>query len=630
MTAAKKQSEGRVKATVRRVKDGGPVAAAEKVPDLTPEEAEYLIRSSPAFWFATCGHIRNKDRVDERPVPNVLQMRMSAAHEWQRRNGLPSRQIDLKIRQVGGTTMGAAILYHDLRNHAMRTVAIADVLDHSNNLFDMICYYADNDEFDWGSSCEHNLTEATFSNGSVVEKKTAERPSSTRSSTLQGLLASEVAWWPSTRAKSATETLLSLGNSLAKRPHTVGIKESTPAGAYGAFAEDWKDARWPEYDDYWKLYGVENEPGPGNGYIRVFAAWWEFSENEVPVGAQEMAALKAEDTTDEQRVDEERDKAFIVALMEKRGVTDAAEVENMVWRKLAWRRWCVRDADRCRGDLEKFRQEYPSDPVSCWLHSGKPRFNNEGLLRLERMAKGRRPEYGILDLQNDGSVVFRRTDPNEALIAVWEEPRIGCYYGNPIDPMTGKDQTAGAVDPDHNSVGVIRRGYRDGNGVEWNPMLVARVLAPNVMDATPLMDITSRLAKWYGNCLVIPEVNKGLHVVERCKDHNLNIYRRTVGVDKLRETLVDRVGWETNEQTRLQIIEDLADLIRKQAIDIYDPVMVGQLRTFVRNKEGRPEAAPHCHDDDVMMLAIGVHCMDSFTKLNEPKRRVPKNRRDDY
>ena len=598
---------------------------------MTEEEAELAIRASPAFWFATCGHIRNKDRVDERPVPNVLQMRMSAAHEWQRRNGLPSRQIDLKIRQVGGTTFGAAILYHDCRSHPTRAVAIADVLDHSNNLFEMLCYYGLNDEFDWGSSFTNTTMDATVSNGSVIEKKTAERPSSTRSSTLQGLLASEVAWWPNTRAKSASETLLSLGNSLANGVDTVGIKESTPAGAYGAYAEDWQGARWPTYDDYWKLYGVENEPGPGNGYLRVFAAWWEFAENERDISDPKvLAELKEEDTSDEQRVDEERDKGFIRGLMAKRGVVDAEEVERVIWRKLAWRRWCVRDADRCRGDLEKFKQEYPSDPVSCWLHSGKPRFNNEGLLRLERMAKGRRPEYGILDQQQDGTVVFRRTDPNEALVQIWEEPRIGCYYGMPIDPMTGKDQTRGAQDPDHNSVGVIRRGYRDPNGVEWNPMLVARIIAPNVMDATPLMDIGSRLAKWYGNCLVIPEVNKGLHVVERCKDHGLNLYRRSVGVDKLREVLVDRVGWETNEQTRLQIIEDLADFIRRQALDVYDPMVVQQLRTFVRNKEGRPEAAPHCHDDDVLMLAIGVHCMDSFTKLSEPKRRVPKRDRSDY
>ena len=80
----------------------------------------------------------------------------------------------------------------------------------------------------------------------MIHKKTAERPSSTRSSTLQGLVASEVAFWPSTRAKSAAETLLSLGNSLAKGPGTVAVQESTPNGAYGAFAENWRAARWPE------------------------------------------------------------------------------------------------------------------------------------------------------------------------------------------------------------------------------------------------------------------------------------------------------------------------------------------------------------------------------------------------
>ena len=601
---------------------------AKREEALSPEETELLIRQSPVFWFATCAHIRNKERQDEQPTPNVFQVRMSAAHEWQRRNGLPSRQIDLKPRQVGGTTFSAAILYHASRSWPMRSVVIADVLDHSNNLFAMFCYYATNDDYEWGTSFESTLTEATFSNGSVVEKKTAERPSSTRSSTLQGLGASEVAWWPSTNAKSAAETLLSLGNSLASVPNSVGIKESTPNGAYGAFADDWRAARWPEYDDYWKVYGVENDPGPGSGYIRVFAAWYEFEE--YSKGEAETAAAKLVEVGKEERADELRDIEFIRRVLERRGIVDPAEVDRITWRKLAWRRWCVRDADRCRGDWEKFKQEYPSDPVSCFAHSGKPRFNLEGVSRIERMARSRQPMYGVLDEQKDGSISFRKTSPDESWVHVWEEPRIGCHYGMPIDPMTGADQTAGTIDPDHNSVGILRRAYRDANGVQWNTMLAARIAPGNMMDASPLINFGARLARWYGNCLVIPEVNKGLHVMERCKDHELNLYRRTVGIDKLRDEVLEALGWETNEQTRYQIIETLADLIRTQTIDVYCPVVAQQLATFVRNRKGKAEAAPGCKDDDVLMLAIGTQCAESFTRMGEPKRRVARKERGDY
>jgi hypothetical protein len=487
------------------------------------------------------------------------------------------------------------------------------------------------DEFQWSEVAEagggfgNTQVEAAISNGSVCEKKTAERPTSTRSSTLQGLLASEVAWWPNTRAKSASETLLSLGNSLANHVNTVGIKESTPNGAYGVFAEDWRGARWPVYDDYWKIWGVAEEAGPGNGYIRVFAAWYEFAEYE-----REPEGGNVEVSVDEAE-DEGRDVEFIRRMLARRGVTDEKEVGRITARKIAWRRWCVRDADRGRGDLEKFKQEYPSDPVSCFLHSGKPRFNNEGVARIEVMARGNQGAmYGVLDKQADGSVMFRKTGRTEAVVIVWEMPKVGCHYGIPIDPMTGADQTVGAVDPDHNSVGVMRRGYRDENGVQWNDMLVARMMPGNTMDAGPGVEIVARLAALYGGCIVIPEVNKGLHWLERCKDQNLNIYRRTVGTDRLRDELMERLGWETNEQTRLQIIESLADAIRGRTLDVYCETAASQLRTFVRNKSGKPEAAPGCKDDDVLMLAIGEKCRDSFTKFVDRRMRRSRIGRDDY
>lgn len=598
---------------------------------------ELAIRKSPAVWFATCGHILNKERRDEQPVPNIFQCRMSAAHEWQVHNGLPSRQIDLKPRQVGGTTFGAAILYHAMRTAAMRGVAIADCLDHSNNLFAMLTYYGMNDDFPWGSEFSHTQMDAEMSNGSVCEKKTAERPTSTRSSTLQGLLASEVGWWPNTPAKSAGDTLLSLGNSLASAAGTVGIEESTPNGAAGAFADDWRGARWPEYDDYWKIYGMPPDVGQGNGYIRVFAAWYEFLEYEKSLGGTEgeitaaIEKLKGQaDVSADERADEAADIVFIKAVLARSGVTDEAEMERTIWRKIAWRRWCVRDKDRCRGDLEKFKQEYPSDPVSCFLHSGKPRFNNEGLVRLEEMARRTQPLYGVLDEQTNGAVVFRKTSKQEAWLHVWEEPMAGCHYCMPVDPMTGADQTTGSVDPDHNSVGVLRRGYVDTNGVKHNKMLVARIAPPNTMDAGPLMDMGAKLARWYGNCIVIPEVNKGLHVLERCKMKGLTVYRRSSGVDRAREEVTERLGWQTDGETRLQIIDTLGDDVRRNEIDIYCPVAVAQMRTFVRNKNGRPEAAPGCKDDDVLMLAIGDQCLPGATRYREPARRRVKFDADDY
>jgi hypothetical protein len=45
--------------------------------------------------------------------------------------------------------------------------------------------------------------------------------------------------------------------------------------------------------------------------------------------------------------------------------------------QLAWRRWTI--DNKCRGSLDKFRQEYPSNDVEAFLMSGRPAFGIESV-----------------------------------------------------------------------------------------------------------------------------------------------------------------------------------------------------------------------------------------------------------
>lgn len=70
------------------------------------------------------------------------------------------------------------------------------------------------------------------------------------------------------------------------------------------------------------------------------------------------------------------------------------------------------------------------------------------------------------------------------------------------------------------------------------------------------------------------------------------------------EILTDTIGWDTNPQTRPQMLGDLKQAIDNRLIRLYDKTTINELGKFILNKKGRAEAASNCHDDSVMSLAI--------------------------
>ena len=70
------------------------------------------------------------------------------------------------------------------------------------------------------------------------------------------------------------------------------------------------------------------------------------------------------------------------------------------------------------------------------------------------------------------------------------------------------------------------------------------------------------------------------------------------------EVLTDTLGWDTNPQTRPQMLGDLKQAIDNRLIRLYDKTTINELGKFILNKKGRAEAASNCHDDAVMSLAI--------------------------
>lgn len=103
------------------------------------------------------------------------------------------------------------------------------------------------------------------------------------------------------------------------------------------------------------------------------------------------------------------------------------------------------------------------------------------------------------------------------------------------------------------------------------------------------------------------------------------IYQKHKFGDVSGEELTQNLGFDTNAQTRPQILGDLKQAIDNELVQLYDKTTVDELGKFIINKRGRAEAAPNCHDDAVMSLAIAwqlyqTENMTSSNKITVHKR----------
>ena len=66
------------------------------------------------------------------------------------------------------------------------------------------------------------------------------------------------------------------------------------------------------------------------------------------------------------------------------------------------------------------------------------------------------------------------------------------------------------------------------------------------------------------------------------------------------------LGWVTDGESRMPMLDTLAERIRNGKIAVRSPDTIRECFTFVRGEDGRPEAQEGTHDDRVISLAIAV------------------------
>lgn len=567
----------------------------------TPDPRFHLAGQSALVHFETCAKIEietpNGGIKRVTPSANVFQRRLFEAYEILLAVGvLYIRILGLKIRQCGGTTGACHIIYHHSQRFTSESVVIANVASNSQAILTKMKVFSEEDRFPWNNPLVPGETKLRWKNGSKAEITSAETMNPGISRTRSAALFSEACKYPRGGVKDDKKIMASVLPSVNK----LGIAESTPEGASGFFYEQWHGTKdMPaalSLDDYLAELKKGN-PCPGNGWVKVFAAWFEFEENQRRVSESERQRILSTLTAREQN-----------------------GIRNYGWtvEQMAWRRDTI--SGECGGSDDLFDEFYPEDDVSCFLSSGRPRFDMGAVVQMGKKIQSQVVENGRLTSQDGGTVSFSPETGGFAPIQLFERPIPGCRYIVWCDPATGEDQTE-SQNPDAYSIGVLRAGYSMGE-ITNHHKVAARVRPPCTAEVDDIVSYIVNLSRFYGDCMIVLEVNMGLHILNELKKSGLPIYKREVIDPDDRKTKKYQYGWKLKDRDqRRTIVDCLALHIRDQTIDLSCPHIIKEAKTFIVSKNGKEEARSGCHDDDIMGVGMGVYCIGNATLYKGQIRR---------
>ena len=495
-------------------------------------------------------------------VPLILnepQKRLYEIIKEQWNQGKPVRIIILKARQMGFSTLtGAIIFWMAATAYYVRCMIVAHKEDATNNLFQMYRRFYENLPQRIKPMIQaSNAQELVFDKptrykgpskglGSRIRCATAGGQGVGRSFTLKALHLSEVAFWPGDKAG----TLLGLLQAVPEEPGTMIIIEST-ANGFEEFKKRWDDA-------------VEGSRRGEDSYIPVFFAWHEMKEyrRKVPAGFV---------PTDEE--------------------IELSQTFGLDLEQIAWRRWAIQNL--CGGDINRFRQEYPSSPDEAFIATGKCVFDKDMLILRRQQALKYTWEWGSFRVKYNilGKIEsFQWVPDKKGFIRIRKKPEEGVPY------VIGGD-TAGtgnkSVDPDY-FVGQVLDNRTGEQVAVLHDRLDEREYAVQMYC----------LGMYYNTALIGVEVNYSTYPEKKLEEFGYtNLYVREQ-VDNYNEKPMETFGFETNQKTRPLIIDGLKDVFRYSPELITDFDTLGEMLTFIYAEGRRPQAEQGEHDDLVMALAI--------------------------
>jgi len=497
-------------------------------------------------FFATRLKIKDKVGKVERFVMNKAQWDFD-----QKRTG---RDIILKARQLGFSTLEQATIYHSiLMNPGISCVTIANEGENTAHLVSVFDRFHTNfpvnerphrkGRYPYGISFPDS--------DSVVYIGTAGNRNWGRGKTVHHVHASEVAFWPDARTTMSGLLESIPGQELSA--HTQVTLESTANGAGGYFYELVMSS----------LLGQSE-------WTTHFYPWWWAEEYRLSLLSGERIAY-----TDEEQ-------ALVERVMREESILLSPQ-------QIKWRR------DKIVTLKEEFQQEYPESIMAAFLTSGRPRFHMPAL-------ESRRNTQ-IMEAKYVDHPTMSRGVPYY-MLRIYEEAIKGAEYVVGADVAEGITITSGG-EADF-SAAVVRH-KRDNRQV---------ATIHGRMEPYEFATLLADLGVYYNNALLGVERNNHGHAVLGFLQRGTGD-GKVLPYPNIYVHLEDeRLGWPTTPKTRPQMMADLAaEYGMPDTYIIRDEEIIREAMTFTVAMNGREQASPGSFDD--LVFADAIACEMRLAPLME-------------
>lgn len=437
----------------------------------------------------------------------------------------PVRIRLLKARQLGFSTLFQAIVYSfTSRRQGYHSLVIAHDEDGSKGLFEMNKLFHETLDPMFKPALKKSNEIALEFDGlkSRIDIDTSRNKSAGRSHTYQMVHKSESAYFAFPK-----EVNLGIANTVPDLPGTMIFDETTANGMNYY------------YDDVNKsIQGLD-------GFEFIFIPWVLNPEYKMPAHSEMRLTLEEEEVKR-------------IALKEHK--------VDLSLEQIAWRRYAIEN--KCGGDLNLFRQEYPLTPEEAFIFSGRPRFD----INILRVLKGESinpiGKFGLLD--------------------TYEVKDTHAKY------VMGVDTSEGLATGDNSSVTILNcRDYTLAAHYSGK-------IAPDIL--------ATFIAEWgreYNDALAVVECNNhGLVTLNYLKDIYPRVYYRKT-FDKVSNEWQEKIGWQTSARTKPLLIGNLDKALRS-GLKVKSRQTIDELMTYIIEEDGTTNASEGKKDDSVISLALAV------------------------
>jgi hypothetical protein len=509
-------------------------------------------------------------------ILNPAQEKVHRIYEAARKEGKRLRFIILKARQEGVSTYFQGRIFHRCSTRFDRkAITVAHEQKAANNLLDMISRFYDNLPEALQPEIEHSNEKKLSYAALRSEMRIASADiggALSRSDTVQDVHVTEVAFW-----RDPKSALLALLQTVPDDGDTLVVIESTANGIGGEFYDRWQDAK-----------------SGASEYIPIFIAWWEFPEYSSPFPSEASKDVFAASVTDEE--------------------ISLGKIYSLTLEQLHWRRNAI--ANKCGGDADLFKQEYPSNDVEAFLTSGRPVFIQQ-ICHEAFEASAPPDKIGYLEYTSEKKDAVKFIEDRKGYIRLYG-------YEPPFPPEVNRfasgwdiaegleqgDYTHGEyLDRKRNKVVLTWHGHIDPDKAGEEQHKIELFLSKKVYTCTE-------------------RNNHGLTTIVEAQRLGVAQYYES-DFQKGYEVATDKLGFKTTLLSKPLVINGLAEAIRDKSIGFPEKEFWGECLTFVRNSHGQMQAqnkdkdpSVKCFDDRVMAAAIMLHChswMPVYEAIDKPR-----------